>query len=69
MARFVSTVAAGRKVSPDAVKSSFGKGRMMSAEHAVRAGMADKIGTMADVLASLRTQRGAVRKRSALAFA
>lgn len=69
MAKFVSAVAAGRKVSPDTVKSSFGKGRMIGADQAVQLGMADKIGDMGDVLASLRTKRGAVRKRSAMAFA
>ncbi len=69
MARFVAEVAQGRKVSPDTVRSSFGKGRMLGADQAVRLGMADRIGTMADVVSSLRTKSGAVRKRSALAFA
>ena len=69
MGKFVAAVAAGRKVSPETVKASFGKGRMISADKAVQLGMADRIGTMSDVLASLRTKNGAVRKRSTLAFA
>lgn len=47
---FIGDVAAGRKVSADKVKSDFGKGGMLTAEDAVRAGMADRIGTLEGVL-------------------
>ena len=67
-ANFVNAVARGRKVSADTVRSSFGQGRTVSAQRAVDLGMADKIGSLGDVIASLRTKAGAVRRRTALAF-
>jgi signal peptide peptidase SppA len=67
---FIATIAQGRKTTQDAVRSDFGQGRMLLARAAVNAGMVDKIGSMSDVLASLRTKAGGVRRRmSALAFA
>lgn len=69
-AEFIATVAAGRKVSQDTVRADFGQGRTLMAKDALKAGMADKIGSMADVLASLRTKAGGMRRRySAHAFA
>jgi signal peptide peptidase SppA len=65
---FVKAVAAGRKVSVAKVQADFGRGRTMMAQNAVYAGMADRVGTLADVLAGVRT-RHAFRRRSALAFA
>jgi capsid assembly protease len=66
---FIRDVATGRKLNADKVRSDFGQGRTVSAQEAVRRGMADRVGTMADVLASLRTQAGGVRRRfSAAAF-
>jgi signal peptide peptidase SppA len=65
---FVRDVAAGRKVSMAKVREDFGKGRTVNAQRAVDLGMADRIGTMADVLGGART-RHAFRRRSALAFA
>lgn len=47
---FVTDVAAGRKVTTDRVRSDFGRGAMVSAERAVSAGMADRIGTLESVL-------------------
>ena len=65
---FINTVAAGRKVSADRVRADFGKGRTVSAPQAVQLGMADKIGTLGDAIASLRTKSGSVRRRTAMAF-
>jgi signal peptide peptidase SppA len=64
-----AAIAGGRKVAADKARADFGKGRMMSAARARDAGMLDRVGTMAELLGSLRTQTGAVRRRfSALAF-
>jgi hypothetical protein len=42
---------------------------MMSAQRAQAAGMVDRIGTMAELLGTMRTQAGSVRRRySAVAF-
>ena len=64
---FVRAVAEGRKVSQAKVRDEFGKGRTVSAAKAVELGMADRVGTMGDVLAGVRTKHG-FRRRSALAF-
>ncbi len=48
---FVDRVAAGRNVAVAAVREGFGQGRMLGARAAVKAGMADRIGTMKDTLA------------------
>ena len=66
---FMRTVAQGRNVSLDKVRSDFGKGRTVSAQQAVQLGMADRIGTLGDAIASLRTKAGSVRRRTAMAFA
>jgi ClpP class serine protease len=64
-----ATIAAGRKVAADKIAADFGKGRMMSAAKAKDAGMVDRVGTMAELLGSLRTQAGSVRRRfSAVLF-
>jgi signal peptide peptidase SppA len=65
---FINAVAKGRGVHPDIVRSDFGKGRTVGAEQAVRLGMADRIGSLSDAVASLRTKSGTVRRRTALAF-
>jgi ClpP class serine protease len=51
---FVRSVAKGRGVTPSAVKSGFGEGRMVNAKDAVASGIADKIGTLDEYLASER---------------
>jgi ClpP class serine protease len=50
-ALFVNRVASGRGVSAAEVRANFGKGRMVMASLAVKAGMADRVGTMAETLA------------------
>lgn len=59
---FVSDVAAGRRVSEGVVREQFGKGAMLSGAEAVRAGMADRVGTLESVLSE---SSGANRTRSA----
>mgnify|MGYP001809548676 CR=1 FL=1 len=56
---FVSDVAKGRGVSPATVRSQFGRGGMLVAADALKAGMIDRIGTLEGVL-----QRGTGRARS-----
>lgn len=65
----LASIAAGRKLTSADVVASFGQGRMKSAKDAQSAGMVDRVGSMAELLASLHTQGGQVRRRySALAF-
>lgn len=47
---FMADVAAGRRVSIERVRESFGRGAMVPAARAVEAGMADRIGTLEGVL-------------------
>lgn len=49
-AEFVRHVAAGRGVSPERVRAGFGEGRMVDAREAVRLGMADRVGTLAQAI-------------------
>jgi signal peptide peptidase SppA len=51
---FVSAVADGRGVDTDKVLNDFGKGRMLLAAQAVKAGMADSVGTFDETLARLQ---------------
>ena len=50
---FVKSVARGRRVSQDDVRSGFGQGRMVLAAQAMKEGMADRVATMDDTLARL----------------
>ncbi|MBI3936779.1 MAG: S49 family peptidase [Betaproteobacteria bacterium] len=50
---FVRAVATGRGVSQAKVNADFGQGRVLLAQDAVAAGMADRLGTMETVLAGL----------------
>lgn len=56
---FVRAVARGRGVKPAAVREGFGQGRTVGAEEAVRLGMADRVGTMAQTIERLAGRRGA----------
>jgi hypothetical protein len=67
-ANFIRAVAAGRRVSQEMVASDFGQGRIVPAAKAVKAGMADRVGTMADLVGSLRTKTGAMRRRADFIF-
>lgn len=50
-AMFLTDVALGRRVPAARVRSDYGKGRMLLASDAVRAGVADRIGTLESVVA------------------
>lgn len=50
LVKFVASVARGRDVSAETVASRFGQGRVVHAEKAVKLGMADRIGTLQQVL-------------------
>lgn len=50
---FINDVARNRGVSPDVVRNGFGEGRVVSAPEAVNLGMADRMGTLEDVVNGL----------------
>jgi signal peptide peptidase SppA len=47
---FVKDIASGRKTTQKDVRENFGEGRMLLAAEAVKAGMADRVGTFEEVL-------------------
>jgi signal peptide peptidase SppA len=49
---FEKAVARGRGIKQDVVHSRFGQGRIFDARQAVRIGMADRVGTLADAVAT-----------------
>lgn len=55
---FVGAVAKQRNVSVDTVRGGFGQGRVVGAEQAKTEGMIDRVGTLEDVLVSLRAIPG-----------
>src|SRR5205807_1848199 len=55
---FVQAVAKQRGVGVDAVRGGFGQGRVVGADDAKAQGMIDRIGTLNDVLVSLRAVPG-----------
>lgn len=50
---FVADVAAGRGVTEDEVRNGYGEGRVLTAQRAVDAGLADRVGTLEQVLDEL----------------
>jgi signal peptide peptidase SppA len=58
---FTGDVAKGRGVSPTQVKDGFGQGRMVSAQNAVKEGMADRVGTLEQTLARVANPNGRSR--------
>jgi ClpP class serine protease len=63
-AQFVADVAVGRGVPVATVTESFGQGRMLDAEAAVRAKMADRVATLSETLARYTTQQQESRNTS-----
>jgi signal peptide peptidase SppA len=61
----VRSIARNRGVSPDAVRSQYGEGRMFSAEDAMSRGMVDRVATLEETIARM----GNPRRRSRLAAA
>lgn len=58
--QFVRSVAASRGVSEETVRQRFGQGKMFIASEALRLGMIDRLGSLADVLAELEAEIAAV---------
>ena len=70
-ARYLAESFFGLNMSPADVRKladEAGLARTVSAKRAVQLGMADRIGTMADVLSGLIKSKAPARRRSALAF-
>ena len=65
-AAFLADVAAGRRVTVDRVRESFGRGAMVPAARAVEVGMADRIGSLEEILSrgSGRTRANTGRSRA-----
>jgi len=61
--RFISDVAKGRGTSQNDVRENYGGGRTVFARDALRAGMIDRIGTLDDVIADLRTRASVNQER------
>lgn len=62
---FVSSVARGRDVRESVVRNGFGEGMTMLDHAAVKEGMADKVGTLQELLASLGVKDGSSTGRRA----
>lgn len=56
---FTGSVAKGRGTTVDAVKNGYGEGRVLKADAAVKAGMADRVATLQQTLKRLGSTRGA----------
>ena len=63
---FAGDVAKGRGVTPAAVKSGFGEGRMVLGKRAVAAGMADRVDTFDNTLARMMRPTGSRSRARAL---
>jgi signal peptide peptidase SppA len=61
---FEKAVARGRGVSRDEVHSKFGQGRVFDAKTAVRIGMADRVGTLDEVLSKYGAVSGSSQARA-----
>ena len=67
MRHFVRDVAKGRNVSREVVRENFGGGRMVGAQDAVKAGMADRVDSLENTIA--RVQRMGRKPAAAAASA
>ncbi|MBW7967567.1 S49 family peptidase [Bradyrhizobium sp. BR 10261] len=69
-ADFIKAVASGRKVTQTKVREEYGQGRVFGARDAVARGMADRVGTLDQVISGMMPKgpTRAARRRSALAF-
>jgi len=61
--QMASSIAKGRGVKASTVERDFGKGRMMFAEAAIAAGMADRIDTLSGVIGRVNSSRSRQAKR------
>lgn len=63
--QFIGAVAKGRAVSQKFVVEHFGQGRTLTADRAVKAGLADRVATLDQVLADVRTGKTSTPSASA----
>jgi len=68
-ASFLKDVAAGRGVSVDTVRATYGKGRVLDVDGALQAGMITRVGTLADTLDRLGVAPAAAMTEPAPALA
>lgn len=68
-AEFLDAVAAGRGVTSSTVRETYGEGRVVRASDAVQRGMVDRIETLDETIARLRSARPPTRRRAATAAA
>lgn len=61
---FVNAVARNRATTPDQVRNGYGEGRVLTAERAVAADLADRVATLDEVLAELGVSAAASRTRA-----
>ncbi len=66
--QMVRSIALGRKVDEATVRDKFGGGKVLIAERAVAAGMADRVATLDDVLAELGRKLKESQARTAVTF-
>jgi signal peptide peptidase SppA len=62
---FVKDVARGRGATADAVRGGYGQGRVLTAKRAVRAGLADRIATLEEVVGDIQDGRRPPARRKA----
>lgn len=62
---FTKAVSRGRGVALKAVQGGFGEGRVLTAQNAVKQNLADRVGTLDDVLAELGVRQGQASSASA----
>lgn len=69
-ADFIKAVATGRKVTQTKVREEYGQGRVFGARDAIARGMADRVGTLDQVISGMMPKGPSrpVRRRSALMF-
>src|SRR5690606_28785026 len=65
--QFVNDVARGRGVSPDTVRSGYGRGGVLMAQEALAEGMVDAVGTLEDAIRAVARQTRATGVLSARA--
>ncbi len=66
---FVKDVAKGRGVPVSTVRDSFGAGRMVGASEAVRLGMADRVGSLADTINRMQRASGKTARAASASVA
>lgn len=61
---FTKDVARGRGVTADVIKNGYGQGRALTAKRAVKAGLADRVATLDEVLADVQAGRRPAKRKA-----